>query len=146
MLQCVSLATGKPLTGQHIFRRCRVLMVSLEDDQEEIQRRILAAMLEYGITRDQVKGWLFYACPKGIKLAEIRNGSRQIGSLEKQLRAWIEKQRPDLVVLDPFVKLHALEENDNGAMDFVCDLLVQHAIEYDIAIDVPHHTRPDCRR
>ena len=141
MLQCVSLATGKPLTGQHIFRRCRVLMVSLEDDQEEIQRRILAAMLEYGITRDQVKGWLFYACPKGIKLAEIRNGSRQIGSLEKQLRAWIEKQRPDLVVLDPFVKLHALEENDNGAMDFVCDLLATLAIEFDIAIDAPHHTR-----
>jgi hypothetical protein len=28
-------------------------------------------------------------------------------------------------MLDPFIKLHALEENDNGAMDFVCDLLVQ---------------------
>jgi hypothetical protein len=43
--------------------------------------------------------------------------------------------------LDPFVKLHALEENDNGAMDFVADLLVQLAIEYDIAVDSPHHTK-----
>jgi len=144
MLQCLSLATGVSLTDQHIFRRCRVLIVSFEDDQQEIQRRILAAMLEYGkygITREQVKGWLFYACPKGIKLAEMKNGSRQIGALEKQLRVWIEKYRPDLVVLDPYVKVHALEENDNSAMDFVCDLLATLAIEYDIAIDAPHHTR-----
>ncbi len=71
----------------------------------------------------------------------MKNGSRQIGLLEKQLRRWIEKRRPDLVVLDPYVKIHALEENDNGAMDFVCDLLATLAIEYDIAIDAPHHTR-----
>jgi hypothetical protein len=141
MLQCLSLATGVSFTAQHIFRRCRVLMLSFEDDQEEIQRRIMAAMLHYGISRDQVKGWLFYACPKGIKLAEMKNGARQIGALEKQLRAWIEKHRLDLVVLDPYVKVHTLEENDNGAMDFVCDLLVTLAIEYDIAVDAPHHTK-----
>jgi hypothetical protein len=141
MLQCLALATGKPLTTQYIFRRCRVLMLSFEDDIEELQRRILAAMLEYGISHDEVKGWLFYGCPKGVKLAEMRNGSRQIGALEKQLRVWVEKHHPDLVVLDPYVKVHALEENDNGAMDFVCDLLATLAIEYDIAIDAPHHTR-----
>jgi hypothetical protein len=141
MLQCLALAIGVPLTGQHIFRRCRVLMVSFEDDMEELQRRILAAMLEYGITRDQVKDWLFYACPKGIKLAEMKNGSRQIGALGEQLRAWIEKHHFDLVVLDPYVKVHALEENDNNAMDFVCDLPATLAIKYDIAIDAPHHTR-----
>jgi hypothetical protein len=45
------------------------------------------------------------------------------------------------VTLDPFIKLHAMEENDNGAMDFVCDLLVKLAIEYDIAVDAPHHTK-----
>jgi hypothetical protein len=101
----------------------------------------LAARLHYGISLTDVKGWLFYATPKGIKLAEMRNGSRQIGLLETSLRKSIERRRPDLVALDPFVKLHALEENDNGAMDFVCDLLATLAIEYDIAVDVPHHTK-----
>jgi RecA-family ATPase len=141
MLQCLSLAIGRALTGQHVFKRCRVLMVSLEDDSEEMRRRILAARLHYGIKAADVKGWLFYATPKGIKLAEIKDRSRQAGLLEKQLRAWIEKRRPDLLMLDPFVKLHALEENDNSAMDFVCDLLVTLAIEYDIAVDAPHHTK-----
>jgi hypothetical protein len=116
-------------------------MVSFEDDDEEMRRKILAARLHYGIPLEQVKGWLFYATPRGIKLAEMRNGSRQIGLLEKQLRASIERHRPDLVGLDPYVKLHALEENDNGAMDFVCDLLATLAIEYDIAVDAPHHTK-----
>jgi hypothetical protein len=141
LAQCLSLATGRALTGQHVFRRCRVLVVSFEDDEEEMKRRILAARLHHGIVLGDVKGWLFYACPKGIRLAEIRNGSRQIGALEKALRRSIECRRPDIIVLDPYVKLHALEENDNGAMDFVCDLLVQLAIQYDIAVDAPHHTK-----
>ena len=57
------------------------------------------------------------------------------------MRRAIERRRPDLVVLDPFVKLHGLEENDNSAMDYVADLLTQLAHEYDIAIDSPAHTR-----
>jgi hypothetical protein len=141
LAQCLSLATGRSLTGQHVFRRCRVLIVSLEDDAEEVHRRILAPRIHYGITADDLKRWLFYATPKGMKLAEMRGGSRQIGPLEKSLRAAIERRRPDLVVLDPYVKLHALEENDNGAMDFVCDLLATLAIEYDIAMDAPHHAK-----
>jgi RecA-family ATPase len=141
LAQCLSLATGRSLTGEHVFKRCRVLMVSFEDDVEEMQRKILAARIHYGITTDDVKGWLFYATPKGIKLAEMHNGCRQIGMLERSLRKTIERRRPGLVVLDPYVKLHALEENDNGAMDFVCDLLATLAIEYDIAVDAPHHTK-----
>jgi hypothetical protein len=141
-LQAISLATGRPLTGQYVFKRCRVLMVSLEDDKDELKRRIAAARLHHNISPAELKGWLFLATPKGFKLAEVNTkGARQIGILEKMLRKTIEYRKPDLVMLDPFVKLHALEENDNGAMDFVCDLLVQLAMEYDIAVDAPHHTK-----
>jgi AAA domain len=141
LAQYLSLATGRELTGEHVFKRCRVLLVSLEDDQDEMKRRIYAARLQYNISLDELKGWLFYATPKGLKLAEMKDGSRQIGLLEKKLRASIEHRKADLVGLDPFIKLHALEENDNNAMDFVADLLVTLAIEYNIAVDAPHHTR-----
>jgi hypothetical protein len=140
-LQCMALATGKPLTGQHVFKRRRVLIVSLEDDTQELKRRLAAARIHHGIKPDDLQGWLFYAAPKGIKLAEMNRGTRQIGKLEGMLRRAIEKYKPDLVTLDPFVKLHALEENDNGAMDFVCDLLTKLAIEFNIAVDAPHHTK-----
>jgi hypothetical protein len=129
------------LIGQHVFKRGRVLLVSFEDDDEEVHRHILAARIHHKVALDEVKGWLFYWTPKGIKLAEMKNGSRQIGALERKLRAVIARRKPDLLVLDPYIKLHALEENDNGAMDFVCDLLVKLAIEFDIAVDAPHHAK-----
>jgi hypothetical protein len=39
--QYLSLAIGRSLTGEHVFQRARVLVISLEDDTEELQRRIL---------------------------------------------------------------------------------------------------------
>ncbi|MEH2485426.1 AAA family ATPase [Bradyrhizobium sp. AZCC 2230] len=140
-LQYLALATARPLTGQHVFKRGRVLLLSLEDDDTELQRRIAAARIHHGIEPDDLKGWLFCATPKGIKLADLKDGARVAGPLEAMLRHVIKTRKIDLLGLDPFVKLHALEENDNGAMDFVCDLLVKLAIEFNIAVDVPHHTK-----
>ena len=140
-LQYLSLATGRPLTGQHVFKRCRVLLLSMEDDDSELLRRLAAARLHHGIEPADLKGWLFCATPKGIKLAEIKDGAKVRGPLEAMLRETIQRRQIDLIGLDPFVKLHALEENDNGSMDFVCDILVKLAIEFNIAVDVPHHTK-----
>ena len=140
-LQYLALATGRPLTGQYVFKRSRVLLLSMEDDDDELQRRLTAARIHYGIEPSDLKGWLFCATPKGIKLAEVKDGARQAGQLEAMLRDAIKRRCIDLLALDPFVKLHALEENDNGAMDYICDLLVKLAIEFNIAVDVPHHTK-----
>jgi hypothetical protein len=140
-LQYLSLATGRPLTGQHVFKRSRVLLLSMEDDDTELLRRLAAARMHHDIASSDLKGWLFCATPKGIKLADIKDGARVRGPLEAMLRQTIAERKIDLLGLDPFVKLHALEENDNGAMDFVCDLLVKLAIEFNIAVDVPHHTK-----
>ena len=43
-VQLISLALGRPLCGQHVFRRCRVLLISLEDDRNEMERRIKAVL------------------------------------------------------------------------------------------------------
>ena len=48
-----------PLTSEHVFQRCRVLIVSLEDDSDELRRRVKAAMMHHQISQDEVKGWLF---------------------------------------------------------------------------------------
>lgn len=138
--QALSLATGRSLTGEHVFKRCRVLLVSLEDDRDELRRRVQAATLHHGIKPADVRGYLFLAAPKGSKLIEKSVfGGEQTGRLEGLLRATIIKRHIDVVSLDPFVKTHGLEENDNGAMDRVCDLLAKLAIEFDIAVDSPHH-------
>lgn len=140
MAQILSLAIGRPLTGQHVFRRCRCLIISLEDSKDELRRRVYAVMLKYGITPAEVKGWLFLAAPKGMKLAQLVNGAPEVAELEDLLRGAIKAHSLDLVNIDPFVKSHSLNENDNNAIDFVSDLASTIAIDLNVAIDFPHHT------
>jgi hypothetical protein len=138
--QLLSLAIGRSLTGEHIFLRCRVLIVSFEDDRDELRRRVKAALMKYGVRPDEVKGWLFLAAPKCLKLAKMAEGEPQVAELEGVLRTAIKQHNIDIVSLDPFVKTHGLEENSNGAIDFVCGLLATIAIDTNCAIDMPHHT------
>jgi hypothetical protein len=139
LVQFISLALGRSLCGQHVFRRSRVLLISLEDDYNELQRRIEAILIHFNIARGDLKGWMFCTYVKRSKIAELQNGRRAVGPLAQQIREAIARRKPDLVALDPFVKLHGLEESDSGDMNFVCDLLTGIAVDDKIAVDIPHH-------
>jgi hypothetical protein len=139
LLQFISMALDRPLCGQRVFRRSRVLLISLEDNDDELQRRIQAVLLQYGIERSELEGWMWCSTPIGRKIALQDHNKRVVGDLEKSIREAIERRKPDIVALDPFIKLHSLEENDSGDMNFVCDLLMKIATENNVAIDIPHH-------
>ncbi len=139
--QAIALATGKPITGEHVFRRCRVLYVSLEDDADEMRRRIKACCLHHKISRDELRDYLFVAAlANGPKLATMTKGSGvQPGELGKRLVEIVERRQVDLIVLDPFIKSHGCDENDNNAIDHVVGILAELAIRFNLAIDAPHH-------
>ena len=115
------------------------LIVSLEDDKDELRRRIYAVLRHHRIDPAVIRGWLFLAAPKGLKVAEIRDGLPQAGALESLIRNAITTHNLDIVSLDPFIKSHSVEENGNNAIDYVCTLLVSIAIDLDCAVDLPHH-------
>jgi AAA domain/Bifunctional DNA primase/polymerase, N-terminal len=106
LLQFISMALGRSLCGQYVFHRCRVLLVTLEDNDDELQRRIKAVLDHYRIDRSELKGWLFCKAVRRMKLAELAGRQRIVGPLEKLLRSAIERRKPDVISLDPFVKLH----------------------------------------
>ena len=139
--QTLALASGRTITGEHVFQRCRVVMVSLEDDRDELRRRFRAAMKHHGITNEDIAGWLFLATPAalGWKLATVENGMLEVGELEARLRETIRRLRIDVLILDPLVKAHTVEENSNGHLDFVAGILGNIAAECDCAVDVLHH-------
>jgi hypothetical protein len=142
--QALSLATGRTLTNEHIFERCRVLIVSLEDDDKELCRRIRAARLHHKISLSELDGWLFLAAPgkKAGKLMEMDKRGRAVpGKLAANLEAAIVAHKIDLVMLDPFVKSHSVEENLNSAIDDVVQILTDLATKHNIAVDAPHHVR-----
>ncbi len=139
--QALSIATGRELTGERVFHRARVLYISLEDGRDELRRRVRAAMIHHDIKASDLKGWLYLAAPKGLRLAELHDGAPAAAELETSLREIIVKREIDLVIFDPFIKLHALEENSNSALDFVCTILVTLATDFNVAVDAPHHIR-----
>jgi hypothetical protein len=141
--QALSLASNRPLTGEHVFQRSRVLIVSLEDNKAELQRRILAARMHHGISLSDIKGWLFLAAPgrgAGKIMTTDKKGNTAVGKLAAYLEAVIVARKVDLVMLDPFVKSHSVEENHNSGIDEVCQVLTDMGTKYDIAVDSPHHT------
>ena len=152
MAQAISCATGRELTGEKVFQRCRVLYVSLEDDVDELRRRVLAARIHHNIRADELEGYLFLAAP-GQKAGKLvtsepaasgrrkpQDGRVRAGAMLDEVRRTIKARNIDLLLFDPLVKMHDVEENDNTAMDFVISTLTDLAIENNIAVDVLHHT------
>jgi hypothetical protein len=139
LTQAIELATGRELLGQRI--RCRVLVLSFEDDRDELHRRLLAICKHHNINPADLKGWLFCKELNGPKLAKAGlRGELIVGPLDGMVRRAISRCDYGLVILDPFVKLHVLAENDNPQMDFVASLLVKIAHDLNVAIDSPAHT------
>jgi AAA domain/Primase C terminal 2 (PriCT-2)/RepB DNA-primase N-terminal domain len=141
--QFLSLATGRNLTGEHVHLRCRVLVISLEDDENELKRRMLALMKYHGISHDDVRGWLFVSAPgrSAGKLLEADPVTRRtvVGTLAANIEAAIARRKPDLVSLDPFVKSHSAEENNNTVIDEVAQILTDLGSKHNIGADAPHH-------
>jgi hypothetical protein len=140
--QYVALACGKPITGEAVHRRSRILVCCFEDDVKEVRRRIGATMLYHGIDPEQVRGRLFYCCPKGLKLLKTEAKENRItGELCAELERLIPELQIDVLSIDPFIKAHGVDENDNNAIDQVCDMLAELAGRFDIAVDLMSHAR-----
>jgi hypothetical protein len=142
IVQAMAVATGRDLTGERVYGRFRTLYVALEDNLDEIRRRVWAAAKHYDIPHDELLDCFYVATPMGMKVGEasLQNPRDVVpGLLERWLRTVIREKRIDLVVLDPFVKIHSVDENDNGSVDQVVVLLARIATECNCAVDVLHH-------
>jgi hypothetical protein len=144
LLQYIAAALGcGVLVGEHVFRRARILIVCLEDDENEVRRRIRAACLHHKRIREEdLEGWLFYWTPKNIRLLEADpRGNLRVGHLGDELRRIVSEHNIDLIGIDPFIKAHGVSENDNDAIDRAATLLVEIGVTCRCAVDLVHHHR-----
>jgi hypothetical protein len=144
ILQLISLAIGRPLSGHKVFLPCNVLIVSLEDSRKELQRRIAAARIHHKVSKQELDGFLFYVTVedlKRMKLAVMGPNGPEKGQLPAALERIVKKHDIAIISIDPTIKAHELNENLNKDMDFVCDILSEMAIRLNIAIDLPMHAR-----
>jgi hypothetical protein len=141
LLQLLALGLDRgDLVGERVFHRTRVLVVCLEDDEEEQRRRFTAACKHHGLNPADVVGWVAYWTPRNLRLLDIDlRGQVEPGPLGDALKHIIRRLDIGLVTIDPFVKSHGANENDNVLVDRAASLLLQVAFDCGCACDYVHH-------
>jgi RecA-family ATPase len=142
LAQCLSVAIGRPLTDETVFKRTKVLAIGLEDSRDEYRRRQAACVLHHKIDPADTKGWFRWltVTNRGGKIVAIGpNGNVMPGTLAGVIEAAINKFDIGLVHFDPFVKAHGLPENDNRLIDEVMTIITSIAARHGVAMDATFH-------
>ena len=142
LAEATAMATGKPLLGTETEKR-RVWVWNLEDPLDELRRRFAAICQHYSIRQEEYRGHLFVNSSRDGKvvMAETINGQPVILPVADIILGFIKAHKIDVVIVDPFVSSHRLNENDNGAMDLVVKAWGRIAEEGNCAIELVHHVR-----
>jgi hypothetical protein len=147
LLNAIELATGRGLIGPAPRERVRTAYWNAEEaEPEEIERRIAAICVAHHIDPQELEGWLFL----GLKVSgdEFRFAGLQDGkiapntALIDKITAFIIKHEIGVLILDPMVQFHRLEEINTAAMEsLVKDVLQPIAYATNCCIELSHHTR-----
>lgn len=143
MAIAVSCAIGRTIIGEYVHHRSRVLVLSLEDDRDEIARRLAACVIAHGIDPARLAGWLLIesmASRDGKMLKTSANGVEET-AMVNNLMSTIKRQNIDVLIIDPIVKASDGDENDNRASDQLMSVMTRVAIRCNVAVIALDHTR-----
>ncbi len=141
--EALALATGRPLLGERVHHATPVWLLNLEDPMDELNRRVAAAMLHHGITREEVFGRLFLHSGRTRRLVMAEETPDRSVIFPDQ-EGVIEAARAGAIgciIVDPFVKSHHLEENSNPHMDAAATAWAEVAEATGAAVLLIHHVR-----
>jgi hypothetical protein len=144
IVEALAMATGRPLLGIKPKQRCRVWYWNGEDPIEEIDRRIAAGCLHFGIGAEDLDGWLFVNSGRDTEIViakQTRDGAVIAAPVTQALMDTITKNQIDVLSIDPFISSHRVTENDNNAIDVVAKEWTRIADVTEIAIDLSHHSK-----
>lgn len=140
----MAIATGKALLGEIVKEQANVWIVNLEDPLEEMQLRLAAAMQHYGITHAEIAGKLFMDAEDTLQMvlaAEGRDGLIQNDALLDYMVKRIKECDIGVVIIDPFVSTHLVNENSNASIQAVVAMFRKLARLTGAAIHLIHHVR-----
>ena len=144
IVEAIAIATGKDLLGTTVKEQSNVWVINLEDPISEMQMRTIAAMQHYGVTPDDIKGRLFMDGEDTMQItlaAESRDGLVTNDDLLAHISRKIKENNIGVVILDPFVSAHLVNENNNGSIQAVVAMLRKLARDTNSSIQLVHHIR-----
>ncbi len=143
--ESLAMASGRDLLGTKPPQRLKVWLFNAEDPRDEMDRRIMAMCLHYKLTPEDVEGHLFVDTGREqelvVAIEDKKTGLKYQEPIIEAVVSQIERHGIDVMIVDPFVSTHGVNENDNGAIDKVAKLWAQIADHTNCAIDIVHHLR-----
>lgn len=141
----LSLASGEPILKKTIWGGPqRAWYWNLEDNGDNLARARIAASMHYGIGPDECGTRLFVdSGPDGAMLCtaiEDRVGFTIIEPVMQAVCDAIRARGIDVLIVDPFVSSHAVNENDNNKIDAVAKAWARVAQVTNCAIVLVHHS------
>ncbi|MFN7305029.1 MAG: AAA family ATPase, partial [Acetobacteraceae bacterium] len=140
----LAVALGRPLVEEPVHSQGAVWIYNLEDPREELLRRVQAALIAHGIRPATMTGRLYLDSGRDqplILAVRLPDGSTVATPIADALIAELIRREVRLLIVDPFVKSHRLEENRNEQVDFAATLWSRVADAAGCAILLVHHFR-----
>jgi len=141
--QAVAIVTGEAITGQEVHETGKVWVCNIADDAVELKRRLAAVLQHWNIPFAAVRGQLALnsGADRPLMVARAdRDGNvirlPDVDACIEQIRA----QGIRVLIVDPFVETHAVEENANEQIKAVAALFREIARKGDCAVLLVHHT------
>jgi RecA-family ATPase len=128
----VAVASGKPCLGQFaVAAPGPVLLYPAEDSLATVRSRIEGICVAQGID--------FAVLP--LYVITVPRLQLDVQTDRAQLRQTIERCKPKLLILDPFVRMHAIDENASGEVAPLLQHLRCMQRNYQTAIALVHHAK-----
>jgi hypothetical protein len=144
LAEALSICTGKSLLNRPVREQVNTWVINLEDPRVEMQLRLAALMQHYKVSHADLAGRLFLDGEDDIQItlaAEGRDGVITNDALLGLMTQKIRQHNIGCVIVDPFVSVHAVNENSNVQIQIVVAMLRKLARETDCAVHLIHHVR-----
>jgi hypothetical protein len=128
----VSVASGTPCLGRFaVHDRGPVVVYLAEDKPASLRERVEGIARHRRLAISELE--VHVITVPSLKIDSRRDRSR--------LSATLSELRPRLLVLDPLVRLHNLNENDSQAISELLSYLRELQRSFDLAVLLVHHAR-----
>ena len=144
MVEAIAIAANKPLLGEQVHEPCKVWVLNLEDDRNEMLLRLAAAMKHYGVKHEDIAGRLYLDAEDTIAVVMAVEGRDGLAQNDALLDYMIQKVKAldiGLVLIDPFVSSHLVNENSNSSIQAVTAMFRKLAREANCGVHIVHHVR-----
>lgn len=152
LMMAISKATGRNILDISPIERGATWIYNNEDDEEEMERRVIAIMQHYGIPEEELfdedvngknQRCLFFM--NSGEHDRFRIASKKDGQIRPHaVKAAIEHIRQNnikLWIVDPLISTHPANENDNNEMEAIADMYRVIAQATGCAIILIHHSK-----